>query len=306
MTTRSDNPIPLTLPKPSSYRERWEAIEAQFDTMTEKGEAQEQRVAILCDQFDEVTREVWKLTARDLDDILFLAESAYHYLGIAEGVFPMLPADMEQRSVDEVAVASLLRGVAAVTEPGVGLRAIDTTDDRITRAAAAVHQLIQRSPRSPSEAEIAGVLVAALREGVVSPEADDPLAQEWERARAALEADCDDPARAADDCSAELLERVSEATLAIWRRGARSAADLGLFAQMARYWYWPLLTADAKEDDDGFKEGLVLSPLGLDDQSVAQLVNATLQVLGRQAGAVTAADDPTPPARPARHSVDGS
>jgi hypothetical protein len=65
----------------------------------------------------------------------------------------------------------------------------------------------------------------------------------------------------------ELEERLAEATLAIWRRGARSVADLPLFARLAREWG----CAD-------FKANLVPSREGLDEQSVAQLVNAVLSV----------------------------
>jgi hypothetical protein len=59
----------------------------------------------------------------------------------------------------------------------------ETTQDDVTRAAAnivdhaaaALHQLIQRSPQSPSKAEIAEVLEAALRESVADEEVGDLL-----------------------------------------------------------------------------------------------------------------------------------
>ena len=121
----------------------------------------------------------------------------------------------------------------------------------VSRAAAAVHQLIHRSPLSPSVTEIAAVLDAALWEVV----ADDALAQEWERAVAEVRDFCSEGARdAGRDAAADRLhDRVTETTLAIWN---------------------PELDAD-------FKAHLTPGEYGLDAQSLAQLVNATLKVAGK-------------------------
>ena len=136
--------------------------------------------------------------------------------------------------------------------------------DHIDALAAEIVTLINASPRTPRVDEISAIIARAAAPTAF---AEDPLAQQWDRALAELHAGIDGPAQ--DGEVHELQERLAEATLAIWRRGARSVADLPLFARLAREW----VCAD-------FKASLVPSPEGLDGQSVAQLVNAVLRVTG--------------------------
>jgi hypothetical protein len=144
--------------------------------------------------------------------------------------------------------------------------------DHATACAAEIVALINASPRTPGIDEIAAIIARSAPPF----SADDPLAEEWERARAAFEGGCADPAREDDDAD-ELLRRLAEATLAIWRRGARSDADHPLFVRLARYW-----NADDPELDADLQALLVLSPYGLDKRSLAQLVYATLKVAGQR------------------------
>lgn len=69
-----------------------------------------------------------------------------------------------------------------------------------------------------------------------------------------------------------MLDRVGDATLAIWRSGAKTWADVALFAELARYWVW---NPDDQDLERRFREYLEPKEDGLDYQSLAQLVNAT-------------------------------
>jgi hypothetical protein len=101
--------------KPAAFRPEWNVLVQQLENLSESGDARERRVAELCKAIDAVALKAGGPPARDLDDLRFLAEMAHHYQLFATGRFPALPADMATRSIDEFAVASLLRAVADVT-----------------------------------------------------------------------------------------------------------------------------------------------------------------------------------------------
>jgi hypothetical protein len=70
-------------------------------------------------------------------------------------------------------------------------------------------------------------------------------------------------------------DATTEATLKVWRAGAKTWADVVLFAELARYWQWD---PEDPELDGEFKTWLKIDEIGLDMQSLAQLVNAVLTV----------------------------
>jgi hypothetical protein len=62
-----------------------------------------------------VARKAGELQARDLDDLRFLAEVAYHFQPFAESYFPRLPADTGALRIDDVTLVNLLRAIADVS-----------------------------------------------------------------------------------------------------------------------------------------------------------------------------------------------
>jgi hypothetical protein len=109
--------------RPSAYRGQWDALKEEAHVLATDAEAlrglppddprvqeQEARVAALVVSQDAVAHGAWESTARDLADVLLLAEIAWSYQwGL--GTFPELPADIEDRAQTEVAVAYLVKGV---------------------------------------------------------------------------------------------------------------------------------------------------------------------------------------------------
>jgi hypothetical protein len=109
--------------RPSAYRAQWDALKEEGQVLAADAEAlrglpaddarvqeQEARVAALVVSQDAVAHGAWEATARDLADVLLLAEIVWGYFwGL--GTFPELPADIEDRAQREVAVAYLVKGV---------------------------------------------------------------------------------------------------------------------------------------------------------------------------------------------------
>ena len=113
--------------RPSEFRDAWEAIKLQAvllqaDDTTRGLPADDPKVleheavvAALNASKDAVAHEAWMTTARDVVDLALLAELVFDcFWDIA--TFPQLPADIEDRDQQEVAVAYLVRGVLAVSQ----------------------------------------------------------------------------------------------------------------------------------------------------------------------------------------------
>jgi hypothetical protein len=113
--------------RPSDYRTQWDALQQEAVALVGGGkprhglapspkvEEHEARVAALGVSKDAVAYAVWETTARDVADVLLLAEIVWD-LHWGVGFFPALPADIEDRGQREVAVAYLVRGVFDVSQ----------------------------------------------------------------------------------------------------------------------------------------------------------------------------------------------
>jgi hypothetical protein len=109
--------------RPAELRPEWDALKQEAAALaaeckTQRGlsaddprvEGLEARVAALSLQKDLLAAAAWLGDARDLADVLLLAELVWDlFFGL--GTFPQLPADIEDRDQREVAVAYLVRGV---------------------------------------------------------------------------------------------------------------------------------------------------------------------------------------------------
>jgi hypothetical protein len=109
--------------RPSDYRAQWGALQREAAALAAEGKArhglspnpkveeQAARAAALAVSKDAVAHGAWEATARDLADVLLLAEIAWDLFWPGVGAFPTLPADIEDRDQREVAVAYLVCGV---------------------------------------------------------------------------------------------------------------------------------------------------------------------------------------------------
>jgi len=164
----------------------------------------------------------------------------------------------------------------------------------VQEAAAQVVALINATPRTPWPSEIEAIVARVVSSPDPAPAS--PRTAEWRRVlaeeRAGHEARMQEHRRRkalGEDATEEdldkiadieaLMDRTQETTLAIWRTGAKTWADVVLFAEVARYWKWD---PEEPELDQNFKVALELDDARLDEQSLAQLVNAVLQLGGAQ------------------------
>jgi hypothetical protein len=112
--------------RPSDFRAQWDALQRESVTLAAeakalrdlpadhpKVEAQGAALAALHVSKDAVAHGAWLTTAGDLADVLLLAEIVWDLRWGLAGVaaFPTPPPDIEDRSVEEIAVAYLVRGV---------------------------------------------------------------------------------------------------------------------------------------------------------------------------------------------------
>jgi len=158
------------------------------------------------------------------------------------------------------------------------------------QAAAQIVALINSRPHSPRPEEIEAIVARAASSSGVAPLVS-PMAADWWRAirderdtfarrqqeyKALKASGRDRTEEEGKRCDAEaeaILARTEGATVAAWRAGAKTWADIVLFAEMARYWMWD--PEDPFLDKD-FEACLEIHDTSLDTQSVAQLVNAIL------------------------------
>jgi len=112
--------------RPSNWRDQWNLLQQESVTLAAEAkalrglpaddprvEAQEGALAALDVKKDAIAHAAWLTTARDLADVLLLAEIAWDYTWGLAGVatFPTLPADIDDRAQEEVALAYLVKGV---------------------------------------------------------------------------------------------------------------------------------------------------------------------------------------------------
>jgi hypothetical protein len=114
--------------RPSELRPEWEALNREAAALVAQGEAlrglpaddpkveaQEARVGMLAVQKDLLASAAWVGDARDLADVLLLAEIVWDlFWGVGE--FPQLPADIDDKCQRQVAVAYLVRGVFTASQ----------------------------------------------------------------------------------------------------------------------------------------------------------------------------------------------
>ena len=112
--------------RPSDFRGEWEALKLKAaaleahstrDLPPEHPKVQEHEttIAVMNASKDAVAHGAWLATARDLDDLVLLAEIVFdQFWDIAR--FPQFPTDIEGRDEQEVAVVYLVRGVFAVSQ----------------------------------------------------------------------------------------------------------------------------------------------------------------------------------------------
>jgi hypothetical protein len=159
----------------------------------------------------------------------------------------------------------------------------------VQEATAQIVALINSSPRSPRPEAIEAI-VARI---VASPDPDDapqpsPMADDWWRALAAERAlfarhsqehqqrKASEKALERIDSEADAaMDKTSQATHRVWRAGAKTWADVVLFAEIARYWMWDPEDPDLDAQYNGWLE---IDDTGLDTQALAQLVKAVLTV----------------------------
>ena len=109
--------------RPSELRAEWDALQSEAaaleaEPIAEPGpaaEAKEARAAMLAAKKDLLATAAWVGEARDLADVLLLAELAWD-LWWGVGSFPQLPAGIDDRELREVAVAYLVRGVFTASQ----------------------------------------------------------------------------------------------------------------------------------------------------------------------------------------------
>jgi hypothetical protein len=112
--------------RPSDWRAQWDLLQQESVALAveakalqglpaddPKVEAQEGALVALHVKKDAIAHAAWLTTARDLADVLLLAELVWDYRWDLAGVtrFPALPPDIDDRSQDEVALAYLVKGV---------------------------------------------------------------------------------------------------------------------------------------------------------------------------------------------------
>jgi hypothetical protein len=117
--------------RPSDWRDQWDLLQRESVTLAAEAnalrglpaddprvEAQEGALAALDVKKEAIAHAAWLTTARDAADVLLLAEIVWDLKWGLAGVanFPTLPADIDERSQEEVAVAYLVRGVFTASQ----------------------------------------------------------------------------------------------------------------------------------------------------------------------------------------------
>jgi hypothetical protein len=113
----------MAIKRPSELRSEWDALQQEAAALAAEGkalrglpaddpkvEAQEAKVAAMVLQKDLLAAAAWLGDARDLADVLLLAEVCWD-LWSGLGTFPQFPLDIEDRDQREVAIFYLVRGI---------------------------------------------------------------------------------------------------------------------------------------------------------------------------------------------------
>jgi hypothetical protein len=109
--------------RPSELRSEWEALKQEsvaqaaeakalrgLPSTDPKVMAEEAAAAMLGVKKELLATAAWVADARDLADVLLLAEIAWSLNG-GVGTFPQLPADIDDCGPDELSIAYLLKGI---------------------------------------------------------------------------------------------------------------------------------------------------------------------------------------------------
>ncbi len=136
--------------RPIAYRQQWDALVEEAAALAAASpapglpldhpavERYEAQVTVTAVSQELVAHGVWESTARDMDDVLLLAELVWTFFW-GGGSFPELPADIDDRGQREVAVAYLVRGVFTASQAQAG------TADGEKRNAAALRRLVPQA-----------------------------------------------------------------------------------------------------------------------------------------------------------------
>jgi hypothetical protein len=118
--------------KPSDFRAQWDALQQESAALAAedkarhgllpnpKVEEQLQRAGALAVSKDAVAHAAWETTARDLADVLLLAELAWDLWDL--GAFAQIPAAIGDLGQRETALVFLCRGVfdASIAQGDIG------------------------------------------------------------------------------------------------------------------------------------------------------------------------------------------
>jgi hypothetical protein len=249
--------------RPSDYRAQWEALKQEEAALAAEGKAlrgllpqtakiaeQEARVAALVVSQDAVAHAAWEATARDLDDVLMLGEIAWSYWwGL--GTFPALPADIETKGQDVIAIAYLVRGIADVAQAQAAASGAPAPANENTPARSAAVRLLEQWR-------------ATVPEEIVAFEAanDEPPGGEANRSYRAL------------------LERMRGLAQAAWALPASGWVDIRLRAEIVHHALYADYYGDGTKRFEGVLTGQEQAEqltLGtFDERAVAELVKAVL------------------------------
>ena len=143
----------------------------------------------------------------------------------------------------------------------------------VHEAAAAIVALINASPRSPREEEIANIIAKAMPATLGG---DYTIVRRWEAAEAAHYAIAIRNGEASDGGHGSANDVLIEATRLIWREPVRGWPDIVARARMALYWGWPRF----EQGEIKAYHALVGEADDLDDGPLALLIHAILTLEG--------------------------
>ena len=150
---------------------------------------------------------------------------------------------------------------------------LDTGHKPVHEAAAAIVALINASPRSPRQDEIASIIAKAMP---VTLGGDYAIVRRWEAAEAAHYAVAIRNGEASDGEHESANDVLIRETRQMWKEPVRGWPDVVARAKAALYWKWPRFDEnEARKYQELLREGD-----DLDDGPLAQLVHAILTLEG--------------------------